>query len=234
MTYQASRDVFGPKTKPMINILASTHHHKLDVAISYSSVSSLWANVGQANYSCANRILDNIAMKSNNQVGNCSFILEKLIGNNAFSLLQGRNHHVINWGPWSGVGMAAALNRKTLNSEGIFPFDPKCASEIFSSILNYQRLCQVPNQHLYIRLSEFRKAALTRENSHPKSETLLKSKIQELRMVTKTGIFEDISNIRNIIRKILSALLQHVPDDSSPLMTTGLDSLGKLHVHHPN
>ena len=72
MTIGTSKEVFASKSSPMMKLLANTLAEKISTVISYSSVSSIWANVGQANYSCANRILDAAAQASSQQV--CTFL----------------------------------------------------------------------------------------------------------------------------------------------------------------
>lgn len=72
MTIGTSKEVFASKSSPMVKLVANTIAEKISTVISYSSISSIWANVGQANYSCANRILDAVAEASSQQV--CTFL----------------------------------------------------------------------------------------------------------------------------------------------------------------
>jgi len=231
LSLAANRKVFGSKTVPILNILSDTLTHKLSIVISYSSISSIWANVGQANYSCANKILDHTATRSNQQVS-CYESISRMPPIFPESLLQmliqGRNHHVINWGPWSGMGMAAALDRDILASKGIFSFDPKHAYEIFGSVLNHKSINLGTYQHICIRLSRSRETNLLQDDAdqQDKTETLLPSQTARNEVKLTTNLFNNVSDVREVIRKILSSILPQVPNNSSPLMATGLDSLG--------
>ena len=76
-----SRPVFAAKVIPFKVIEECTSSYNIDTIVSYSSVSSIWGNIGQANYSAANRILDSAANSSVHRVRSfsCNFavILKK-------------------------------------------------------------------------------------------------------------------------------------------------------------
>lgn len=65
---RSSREVFAPKSTPILNFLSNLHKQRIFSIVSYSSVSSVWANAGQSNYSFVNRILDFLSYKSSQQV----------------------------------------------------------------------------------------------------------------------------------------------------------------------
>jgi len=63
-----SRPVFAAKAHPFKNIEEFCSTCNVDTIVSYSSVSSVWGNIGQANYSAANKILDSAANASAQRV----------------------------------------------------------------------------------------------------------------------------------------------------------------------
>ena len=124
--------------------------------------------------------------------------------------------------------MAAALDRDILASKGIFSFDPKHAYEIFGSVLNHKSINLGTYQHICIRLSRSRETNLLQDDvdQQDKTETLLPSQTARNEIKLTTNLFNNVSDVREVIRKILSSILPQVPNNSSPLMATGLDSLG--------
>ncbi len=86
-------EVFAPKVKGAWNLHTLTHDLELDFFVLFSSVLSLVGARGQANYLAANAFLDSLAH---------------------YRRRRGKHAIAINWGPWSGVGMAAG--RGTTNS----------------------------------------------------------------------------------------------------------------------
>lgn len=68
ITVRGSKEVFATKSTALVYILSNLASKRLSIVISYSSISAVWANIGQANYSCANKILDALSRESNQQV----------------------------------------------------------------------------------------------------------------------------------------------------------------------
>ena len=89
-TWDRFEGVFAPKISGAWHLDRQTQHLALDFFVLFSSTAALFGNRGQANYAAANAFLDALAAD------------RRARGLSALS---------INWGPWSGVGMAAALEK---------------------------------------------------------------------------------------------------------------------------
>jgi myxalamid-type polyketide synthase MxaC len=93
-----------------------------DFLVLFSSATSAIGNVGQANYAAANMFLDSLARHRR---------------------MRGLPGLSINWGPWSEVGMAAALDAATFEAGGLGLIAPKQGIEILEQ-------CMVQNSHAQI------------------------------------------------------------------------------------
>lgn len=82
--------------------------------ICYSSIASVWSSRGQAHYAAANRFLDAL----------CAYRIQK-----------GLSALAVNWGPWSGGGMAEDDTLRTLANQGVYGIDPAAALDQLASVL---------------------------------------------------------------------------------------------------
>ena len=110
--------------------------------------------------------------------------------------------------------------------KGIFQFDPRHSNDILRTLCSHMRLCFGAPQHIYIQLSKMRAVALAEDDHSSEGKNLLVSTKPDVCSKTKTARYSNQSQVRDIVWKLVSSLLPKVPDDSSPLMATGLDSLG--------
>ncbi|HEX2909582.1 MAG TPA: SDR family NAD(P)-dependent oxidoreductase [Chloroflexia bacterium] len=79
-----------------------TTHLELDFFVSFSSIASVWGSAGMAAYAAGNQFLDALAQ---------------------YRRRQGLPGLSLNWGPWSGGGMATAETRDSLEQAGITGLD---------------------------------------------------------------------------------------------------------------
>ena len=79
------RDAFSPKIISSLDFSSAIIHSRLIGWVNFSSIASLFGNLGQANYAAANGALDGISI--------------------ALSF-QGLPVESLQWGPWAGAGMA--------------------------------------------------------------------------------------------------------------------------------
>ncbi len=110
-------EVFAPKVDGAWNLHRLTRDMPLDFFVLFSSATSLLPSPGTANYVAANTFLDALACHRRRQ------------GLPALS---------IDWGPWSGLGMARRVGRSRQSqwrAHGIEPLAPPQALEILGRLL---------------------------------------------------------------------------------------------------
>ncbi|MDB6129468.1 MAG: polyketide synthase, partial [Verrucomicrobiales bacterium] len=99
---------------------------ELDWMVLYSSAASLFGSPGQSNYAAANSFLDSLAYFRNSR---------------------GMPTLGVNWGAWSGVGMASRMTNSDTNrmrQGGMEPLDPKEAmSELAMSMDDHRAQCAI-------------------------------------------------------------------------------------------
>lgn len=112
--------VMAPKTMGLINLHNSTQHLSLDFFVGFSSLVSLFDLPGQGNYSAANAFMD-------------AFMHDRrAAGLPALS---------INWGPWTGTGMAGTLDERSQQrhaEQGFSALDREHALRSFGALLAEQ------------------------------------------------------------------------------------------------
>lgn len=112
---------------------------EVDVFCLFSSISSAFGLVGQANYAAANAALDALAE------------YRRRIGQNALS---------VQWGPWDEAGMAHTLGeagRRNFRAQGVDYLPPASALQILSALLAHQDAPAVVSA-LSVRWSTFAEA----------------------------------------------------------------------------
>lgn len=111
---EAFDTVFATKISGSNNLDALSRDLALDFFVLFSSMTSLLGNPGQSNYTAANAYMDGLAMSRHQQ--------------NLPALS-------INWGPFSGVGMASELV-STHQENGVSPLNAQNAFAILDGLLN--------------------------------------------------------------------------------------------------
>ncbi|NET45424.1 type I polyketide synthase [Okeania sp. SIO2B3] len=91
-----------------------TQKLELDFFVNFSSIASVWGSKGQAHYAAANHFLDGLTY------------YRRSLGTPSYS---------INWGPWSGGGMATGEAMNWLNQTGVKPLESEKAIAALEKVL---------------------------------------------------------------------------------------------------
>lgn len=142
-------------------------------------------------------------------------------------MVQGRCHQVVNWGPWNGPGMAQNLDRRGLSSRGISFLAPKLASQILMKFFDDRFLQWKSSQHVCIQMKRNSTMQILGFDGHHKVDGQIRSLENTSELKSKPISLSDFFQIKSEIRNIIDSLLTELPEDSAPLMASGLDSLGK-------
>jgi NAD(P)-dependent dehydrogenase (short-subunit alcohol dehydrogenase family)/acyl carrier protein len=114
LTREQLEQVMSVKVRGAWNLHQLTLDNQLDFFVMFSSVASVFGSPGQANYAAANAFLDSLAQYRNT------------LGKAALS---------INWGAWSGGGMATRTGTEyALEEKGIEPIPPIEGMEVFQDL----------------------------------------------------------------------------------------------------
>ena len=116
--------VMAPKVRGTWNLHQLTANSPLDFFVMFSSGAALLGSPGQANYAAANTFMDALAHR------------RRARGAPALS---------INWGSWSGVGMAAAVDeqhRRRWTAMGLAMIEPEDGVRMLQDLLYANRTAQ--------------------------------------------------------------------------------------------
>jgi len=212
--------VLAPKVSGSWNLHAATKQMVLDFFIMFSSTATLLPNYGQSSYATANAFLNSLAHH------------RRSVGLSALS---------INWGVWSGGGMAATVDerdRQRWFQQGVTLMEPSDAlraleqvigNEIsqvaifpiaWSSFFRYKKDANVPVMLSELSIRKIKPSeALSRTTEKPNLQIRLNKVVPNLRLtVLREYIIGEVT-------KILKLDKTDVISTKKPLFEAGLDSL---------
>ena len=220
LTDDAVRRVLGPKAAGAISLHRATLDLDLDFFVSFSSMSSVMGNPGQANYSAANAVLDGLAWLRESQ---------------------GRAGQTINWGPWAEIGMSAAADGQRIFGLGIGAIQPDDGIAALEHVLGTRRpqvlvqrvdwprfVATVPGAGADPFLTRIRSGLASQPGfgSGPEAGATLVALLD-------APADERQDMLERFVQAQLAKVLQMEPDDlplDQPLNTVGLDSLMALEL----
>jgi acyl transferase domain-containing protein/NADPH-dependent curcumin reductase CurA/short-subunit dehydrogenase len=209
-TPERLRRVMTPKVAGAFNLHELTKGASLDFFFLFSSLASIVGSPGQAGYSAANAWMDALAHERQR---------ERLP---ALS---------INWGPWSGGGMASEVDAggKRRSLPGLKPMSPEASWKCLESAAKLKK-CQiaitdanwggwVPTPSI---LSELTRTGVGRVPSQAVEQTL-KKRLESTPVQNRRALL--LEYLRSQARQILGLSPSYFVDEREPLVRMGLDSL---------
>ncbi len=216
-TWPQFREVMAPKIDASWHLHSLTRDIPLDYFVLFSSAASLLGAAGQGNYAAANAFLDGLAHYRH-----------------ALNLPA----TTINWGPWSEVGMAAALGSQVESQKaerGLGTISPAEGCRILEQIL-IKRPAQVgvvrADWDLLLRspAAALRQTSLFRDWDAARSNGVAGSKVEEFEGLSEGNRVERLGNyLTEQLARVLGLESSEVRRDA-PLMSMGFDSLMGLEL----
>ena len=222
-TSAGMRAVFAPKVDAILGWQQQAACAPLAAQILFSSIAALWGSPGQLQYSAANSVLDGLA---------------------ASWKRQGRIGTSINWGAWSGGGMASKDpgTAGRLEKLGLGMVSPSSGLQALSVLMSHRGLLSS------VAVTPFN-ARLFSKHLAPGSAELVKGLLQEAPVLDPAleavdnvpMIFESReeagprSSSQDVLQQVLScteSILGSRPDLSTPLTAAGIDSLGAVELRN--
>jgi acyl transferase domain-containing protein/acyl carrier protein len=219
--------VMAPKMSGAWNLHALTLNEPIDFFVLFSSVVSCLGSPGQGNYAAANAFLDALAQ---------------------YRRSQGRPALSINWGPWSGVGLAAAQSNRgeRLMGRGLESITPEQGIDVLGQLLrqdvaqvavmpfHLQQWCRfyptAAASPLFATLAQEWGGKATPSSRPPHKEGGIR---QELLRVAPGRMRRSL--LESYLQAQVAQVLQLAPsriDVYKPLRTMGLDSLMSLELRN--
>ena len=200
-----------------------TQELELDFFVNFSSIASVWGSKGQAHYAAANHFLDGLTY------------YRQSIGLPSYS---------INWGPWSGGGMATGEAIDWLNKMGVKALEPEKAIAALEKILagnNPHKVVADINWDLFKELYEqagkqsflaeilLDSEATDGEDSEKQDTLTQKVKAEILDKLKKVSLEKRqeilTEHIREQVAQVLGLSSSQLPEVNLGFMAMGMDSL---------
>ncbi|NES89515.1 beta-ketoacyl reductase, partial [Okeania sp. SIO2B9] len=193
-----------------------TQNLELDFFVNFSSIASVWGSKAQAHYAAANNFLDGL-----------TYYRQSL----------GLPTYSINWGPWSGGGMAEGEAMNWLNQMGVKPLEPEKAIAALEKVLtsnNPQTVVADINWDLFKDLYELggkrsflQEISLDSEATDGEQTSGRKSELLEQLYQAPESERNEIliEQLQNDVAKIIGLSKSKLPDPELGFFKMGMDSL---------
>ena len=209
---------FAPKVAGAWNLHRLTRHRSLDFFVLFSAGAALLGSPAQANYAAANAVLDALA---------------------SYRRAQGLCALSIDWGAWSGVGMAARLDerdRRRMAERGLGTIAPDEGGALLVSLLGSprSRVAVLPVRwDRYLRASGERTPRLLQElagargtaaaDAEERQGRPLVARLREAPESRRRGLL--LAHVQRLAVRVLGVAPDAAIDPMRPLREMGLDSL---------
>lgn len=198
-----------------------TQDKELDFFVSFSSIAAVWGAAGQAHYAASNHFLDGLTH---------------------YRRAKGLPSFSINWGPWSGGGMAGEQELRELSKRGVEPLSPEqgtaaleqlwTSGNLQTTVANvnwslFKQLYEIGRRRLLLDKIEVETLETKLSNLQQKAEILQPLKAADPRERKKLLITYLQDEISQVLRVSASQI-----DVQQPLNAMGIDSLMALELRN--
>jgi acyl transferase domain-containing protein/NADPH:quinone reductase-like Zn-dependent oxidoreductase/acyl carrier protein len=211
-------EVMAPKVLGAWHLHQLTRDLALDFFVCFSSVASVLGSPGQANYAAGNAFLDGLAHH------------RRALGLPALS---------INWGPWSGGGMASGVarrNRVRFAELGLTSLSPAQGVDVLGHLLrqDHPQVLVLPIQwaayltqyqpHQRPRLLDaFGASGASGEGAAGRTAATIRQQLAQAAPAARTPLLEGF--LRQQLARVLGLASPDVIERDQPLFDLGVDSL---------
>ena len=193
-----------------------TQKLELDFFVNFSSIASVWGSKGQAHYAAANHFLDGL-----------TYYRQSI----------GLPSHSINWGPWSGGGMATGEAMNWLNQMGVKPLEPEKAIAALEKVLGsnsphtvvadinwdlFKELYELGGKRSFLEEISLDSDATDGEGASEDSSKLLQQLHQSPESERNQMLIE---HLQTDVAKIIGLSKSKLPDPELGFFKMGMDSL---------
>jgi amino acid adenylation domain-containing protein len=203
--------VLAPKVRGAWHLHEQTRDRPLDFFVLYSSIATLLGSPGQGNYAAANAFLDALAEH------------RRARGLPALSIA---------WGPWAGAGMAANVDTRGWQAQGLRPLRAEAALAALETALNHagtafaldadwDHVAQTVPRGRGGLLADVLPAATARP-----AEGAIRERLRQAPPEQRPGLVEDY--LQHLFGRVLGATAAIDPDRG--FLELGMDSLMALEL----
>lgn len=227
-TLGKAREVFAAKSSTIQILQNIARNEPLSGIVLFSSMSSVFGNIGQANYCSANKVLDISSQKFSQAVRFLLYLFTFPMIDGSLTpnwMMQGHGSFVVNWGPWAGGGMAANINASALESAGLSLINPKYGIYMIHHFVSTRLESQL-SRYVCVSSQTELDQQLATSNKNDGDQQWHRARPPDSSSTKRNTTSFSREFIDREIRSIISSLLERDLDPSAPLMASGLDSLG--------
>ena len=222
-TWERFKQIMSPKVAGTWNLHALTRDLSLDFFVCFSSFASLMGSPGQGNYASANAFMDALA---------------------GYRRMQGLSGISVNWGPWSGGGMATSKVQMWQTRTGVSPLPPGGAVSALSYLLGttgVQTAVAKVDWTVFKGLYEARKARLFLEQIEAQPQESAKHQP----FAKQTGLLRQLENapasdrqnllmahLQSEVARILGFEPSRLPEVDQGFFEMGMDSLTAMELKY--
>ncbi|MBI3243490.1 MAG: SDR family NAD(P)-dependent oxidoreductase [Chloroflexi bacterium] len=214
--WQKFTNATAPKIDGAWNLHTLTQHLPLDFFVMFSSAASLLGSPGQGNYAAGNAFMDALAH---------------------YRKAQGLPALSINWGAWSEVGMAAALegqDQRRWAAQGMGAMTPEQGMAVLGQLLSTAESAQIgvlpinwttlsQRGNVSPLLSDLIAQAQAKQTQPAKDQSEILSRLAEISPNKKLSVLA--AHVREQAIRVLGLNPSQAIDPRQPLNEMGLDSL---------